>query len=254
MDLVIDIGNSTAAFSFYMEKGSWTQFKVRTVVGRSTDEYVSLVSLLVKNNSIDVKKIGRIAMSSVVPNLTGLFERVALKVFGQKPYVISLASRTNLISSSVPQELGTDLLANLAAAHNMYPDNNVMVVDFGTALSMSTVSGKGEVLGVAIAPGLVTAVNSLSANTAQLFQVELEIPESALGKNSKDSMLAGIVFGWAGIVKEMISRVESELGSRPVVIATGGLSASMAPVVGCFDNVDLFTTATGIRLIAELNG
>ena len=128
-----------------------------------------------------------------------------------------------------------------------------MTVDFGTALTFSTVNKKGEVLGVAIAPGLLTAVNSLFSNTAQLPQVELKVPSSVLGRNSMDSVRSGIMIGYAGLVKEIVRRTESELKEEIVVLATGGLSKVISPLIDLFEFVDGFHTLRGLELIASLN-
>ena len=114
-------------------------------------------------------------------------------------------------------------------------------------------SKKGEILGVSIAPGLVTAVNALFGNTAQLPQVELKVPESALGRDSQTSIRSGIMMGYAGMVTSMIERVENEIGDKLYVIATGGLSNTIFPLIPRIDIVDGFHTLKGLALIANLN-
>ena len=141
---------------------------------------------------------------------------------------VSRNIRTGLIEESIPEELGSDLLCNLSYAHHSYPGKTVMTVDFGTALTFSTVGADGKVLGVSIAPGLVTAVNSLFSNTAQLPQVELKIPQSVLGR-------------------------KQELGESINVIATGGLSKVISPLIDRFEKVDGYHTLKGLVLLSELN-
>jgi len=128
-----------------------------------------------------------------------------------------------------------------------------MVVDFGTALTFSTVGADGSVLGASIAPGLVTAVNALYGNTAQLPQVELRLPEMVIGRNSQDSIRSGIMFGYAGMVTSLIERSEQELGQELYVIATGGLSTTIAPLIGRINQLSPMHTLEGLRLIADLN-
>jgi len=161
--------------------------------------------------------------------------------------------KTGLKNDTIPIELGSDLLCNLAQAHHMHPHSPVMVVDFGTALTFSTVGEDGSVLGASIAPGLVTAVNALYGNTAQLPQVELRIPEKVIGRNSQDSIRSGIMFGYAGMVTSLIERSEQELGKELFVIATGGLSTTIAPLIGRINQVSPMHTLEGLKLIATLN-
>ncbi len=128
-----------------------------------------------------------------------------------------------------------------------------MVIDFGTALTFSSVDRDGRVLGVAIAPGLVTAVNSLFGNTAQLPQVELKLPSTVLGRDSMASIRAGIMEGYAGMVETMVKKTEDEIGSRLFVMATGGLSATISKIIPRIDELDSLITLKGLGLIAELN-
>ena len=128
-----------------------------------------------------------------------------------------------------------------------------MTVDFGTALTLSTVDKTGYVKGVAILPGLVTAVNSLFNSTAQLPQVELKQPTTALGRNSTESIRAGVMFGYAGAVERLIKESEKELGEELVVIVTGGLSTTIFPLLPKITLLDKNHTLNGLRLISDLN-
>ena len=133
------------------------------------------------------------------------------------------------------------------------PERAVMVVDFGTALTLSAVNSKGEVLGCSIAPGLITAVNALFGNTAQLPQVELKLPDTTMGRDSQQSIRGGIMLGYAGLVDSIIKRTEEEIGEKLYVIATGGLSQTISPLIPRFDSIDSLHTLKGLALMAELN-
>jgi len=133
----------------------------------------------------------------------------------------------------------------------MFPDETCVILDFGTALTLTTVSDKGDILGAAIAPGLVTAVNSLFHNTAQIPQVQLKLPERAVGRDSDEAIRSGIMFGYAGLVKELISRTEQELGVAVKVVATGGLSRTIAPLIGRIDRLEPLHTLEGLRIMAN---
>jgi type III pantothenate kinase len=135
----------------------------------------------------------------------------------------------------------------------VHPNQPVVVVDFGTALTLTTVDSDGAVLGASIAPGLITAVNALFGNTAQLPQVELKIPQTVIGRNSQESIRSGIMFGYAGMVKAIIERTEQELGCEVFVIATGGLSQTIAPLIERINQISAMHTMDGLRLISELN-
>ena len=167
--------------------------------------------------------------------------------------MVSHSVECGLDKSSIPPELGADLLSNMAYGHYHHKDGAVMVIDFGTALTFSTVSKEGKALGVAIAPGLVTAVNALFGSTAQLPQVELKVPSSVLGRDSMESIRAGIMDGYSGLVEKIIEKTEKELGERLYVMATGGLSSTISTLIHRLDELDPILTLKGLGLIADLN-
>jgi type III pantothenate kinase len=130
-----------------------------------------------------------------------------------------------------------------------------IAVDFGTALTFTAVSHDARILGVSIAPGLRSAVAALSSNTAQLPGVDLAPPPNALARTTVHSIQAGVVFGYVGLVKEVSGRMAAEMGgdTAPLIVATGGLAETFAPVAGTFDAVDQWLTLDGLRILAELN-
>ncbi len=127
-----------------------------------------------------------------------------------------------------------------------------IVVDFGTALTFTAISGSGEIKGVTIAPGLRTALRALSQNTAKLFDVPLEMPTSVLGKGTVHAIQAGVLVGYEGMVKHMVERIRTELNEPAVaVVATGGLSAILSSLSGVYTAVDPDLTLTGLKLVYE---
>jgi type III pantothenate kinase len=168
-----------------------------------------------------------------------------VKVMGPKLYT------TLPIEVISPDEIGADLVANSVYAHANY-DSDVLIVDFGTALTFTLVDAKGKMQGVSIAPGLKTAVKSLFSETAQLPEVPLEMPNSALGTDTVSSIQSGILWGYVGMVKEMIARVKAERGTGVKVIATGGLSSILTPLESYFDEVNKLITLEGLRLVAQI--
>ena len=126
-----------------------------------------------------------------------------------------------------------------------------IAVDFGTALTFTTVDNRGNILGVAIAPGLKTAINSLTDKTAKLPPVPLEMPTSVIGKNTIHAIQAGTLMGYYGLVEKMIILINKEIGVKCKVIATGGLSSVIEPLKESFDIIDKNLTLEGMRLIYE---
>jgi type III pantothenate kinase len=147
-----------------------------------------------------------------------------------------------------PYQIGSDLVANSLAAFEKYGEY-VTVIDFGTALTFTTVGSGGRILGVSIAPGLNTAVNALAGKTAQLPRVHLIPPPSVLGLNTTHAIQSGIVLGYAGLVDSIVRRIETELKREITVVATGGLSTIMAPIIHTIHHVEPLLTLEGLKLV-----
>ena len=253
MLLAVDIGNSNIVIAVH-DGQKWVQsFRIYSDQKKTSDEYFVVLDSLLSHAQLFKHDINRAVISSVVPNLTRSIQKNIIRLFDVQPLMVDRAVEAGLKKETIPEELGSDLLANAAQAHFMHPQGAVAVVDFGTALTVTTVDSDGTVLGAAIAPGLVTAVNALFGNTAQLPQVELKIPTTAIGRNSQESIRSGIMFGYAGMVKAIIERTEFELGKEVFVIATGGLSRTIAPLIDRINLISGMHTLDGLKLISDLN-
>jgi len=247
----VDIGNTNIVVAIH-DGNQWVEnWRIHSDPKKTTDEYfVMLESLSKHGNKYD---IDRAVISSVVPNLTRALQKNIVRLFGIEPIMIDLQLENGLLRESIPLQLGSDILCNLAQSHHMHPDKDVLTVDFGTALTMSCVRKSGEVLGVAIAPGLLTAVNSLFGNTAQLPQVELKSPAHIMGRTTDQSIRSGIMNGYTGLVESMIKKTREEYDLDLYVVATGGLSQTISKSIKSINEVDIYHTLNGMKLIAELN-
>ncbi|WP_320130791.1 type III pantothenate kinase [uncultured Sphaerochaeta sp.] len=253
MLFAVDIGNTNIVIAVHDGK-NWVQsFRIYSDQRKTSDEYFVVLESLFSHSQLHTKDIDRAIISSVVPNLTRAIQKNVVRMFGIQPLMVDRFVKTGLKNETIPPELGADLICNLSQAHYLHPDSAVVVIDFGTALTFSIVDVDGSVPGASIAPGLVTAVNALFGNTAQLPQVELKIPSSVIGRNSQDSIRSGIMFGYAGMVTSIISQTELELGREVYVISTGGLSSTIAPLISRVNQVSPMHTLDGLKLISDLN-
>jgi type III pantothenate kinase len=151
-----------------------------------------------------------------------------------------------------PKEVGADRVVNSLAAYHLY-GGPAIVVDFGTSTSIDVVGRKGEFLGGALAPGIEISVDALAAKAAQLRKVELVRPRSVIGKNTVEALQSGAVFGYAGQVDGLVTRITAELGGEPAVIATGGLAPLVLGVAETLRHHEPDLTLIGLRLVAEKN-
>jgi len=189
--------------------------------------------------------------SKLVPNLTKPISEIISSLFEHRIVIIGPSTFNKLkVSIDNPSEIGSDLVANAVAAVTKYNDACI-IVDFGTALTFTTVTSNYEILGVAIAPGLKTSMSALHSKTAQLPEVPLSLPESVIGKNTVHAIQSGVLWGYVGLVKEMIGLIEKENGSKLKRIATGGLSSILYPLKEIFQDIDANLTLDGIRIIGR---
>ena len=205
MLLCIDIGNSNIVFGVYSTNEWLKDWRIQTDQQKTADEYEVIFRSLFTSGKICRSAIKKIILSSVVPSLVHPFKEMLAKTFVEAGLkVLTPEIYPNLpITILNPYEIGTDLVANAVAAHQKY-GNNTMVIDFGTALTFTTIGKDAQILGVAISPGLKTAVSALAGKTAQLPQIHLSPPPSVLGENTIHAIQAGVVYGFAGLVDSII--------------------------------------------------
>lgn len=201
--------------------------------------------------NLEFSDIHHAVLSSVVPGVSPVVERLLRQYLGERLEVLGPELYQRLpVKVLNPYEIGSDLVANSIAAFSL-TQKACIVVDFGTALTVSTINQSGEIEGVAIAPGLKTAMKSLFMNAAQLPEVPLDWPDSAIGKGTAHALQAGILKGYVGLVRELIYQIRTEknLPDMPV-IATGGLSETLPPLKEDFELIDRNLTLEGLRLIS----
>jgi len=251
MILTIDIGNTNIVFGV-ADQNEWVKiWRIQTDWSKTADEYEVIFRSLFTSSSINCNEISQIVLSSVVPSLIRQFKEMLNHLLVCPLLLVEPSIYDRLpIKIIDPYEIGTDLVADATAAFIGYR-GPTMVVDFGTALTFTTISRVGEILGVAIAPGLLTALKSLTGNTAQLHDVQLDAPPSVLGKNTNQALQSGIVLGFAGLVDSMVSRTEDELGEKLTVVATGGLSSVLKNVSSRIEIIDENLTLDGLKQIAK---
>ncbi|HET6450156.1 MAG TPA: type III pantothenate kinase [Spirochaetia bacterium] len=252
MLLAMSVGNSHITFGVHDDSDWIRRWRIQTVAAKTSDEYLVILRTLLDAAQIPARKVSRAILSSVVPPLTATMAEAIQELTGRVPLLLSPALDLGIrITTENPAEVGSDLVANAVAAFERFR-SACIVVDFGTALSFTAVAGPpGELRGVAIAPGLTAAMESLSRSTAQLFTVPLAAPPVTVGRNSVHSIQAGIVFGYVGLVGEIIRRMRAELGGNAAVAVTGGQSPIMAPLLGEKLLHEPWLTLEGLRIVAE---
>lgn len=247
MLLTIDIGNTNIVFGVYENEEWQNNWRIQTDQLKTADEYEVIFRSLLSAGKTCRSTITQIILSSVVPSLVHPFEEMLIHLFEEaKIQIVNPDIYSKLpIKILNPYQIGTDLVANAVAAFQKY-GNNTMIIDFGTALTFTTIGKNAEILGVAISPGLKTAVGALAGNTAQLPQIHLTPPPSVLGENTVHAIQAGVVYGFTGLVDSIIERTQNELNQKLTVVATGGLSSIVAPLTQNVKIIEPMLTLDGL--------
>ena len=251
MLVAIDIGNSNVSLAIN-KHNKWIHFwRYPTIRNESPFFYRMKIHNDLLEQEVDVEKIKKVVLSSVVPSLLPVFQEILSDIF-LAPLVIVNPTLYPKISLKIdnPNEIGTDLVANAIAAYTIYK-KDCIVVDFGTALTFTTVTKKGEILGVIITPGLKTAISALFSNTAQLPEVPLILPKTPIGKNTIHAIQSGILIGYVGLVKHILAEIRKEVGTHFIAVATGGLSSILHPLQDEFEEIDVELTMNGLKIIGE---
>ncbi|MFN2105463.1 MAG: type III pantothenate kinase [Candidatus Promineifilaceae bacterium] len=253
MLLAIDIGNTQVALGVWNGEEWLHEWRLRTIHDRTSDEYGILVMNLLDGAAL-AADIDAVILTSVVPPLTMTFRQLSQDYLDIDPVIVDSELDTGIvIKTDNPKEVGADRIVNAVAAYYEYGEPAI-VIDVGTATTFDVVSGRGELLGVAIAPGLGVAADALSQRAAQLRQVPLEAPEQAIGRNTVEAMQSGLIFGYVALIEGMVERLMAEHPDRDqkvLVIGTGGLIRLLAPYTTVIDHLDPTLTLSGLRIIYD---
>lgn len=253
MLLAIDIGNTNVTIGVYEGEKLRNHWRIATVHERMPDEYGILLVQLFAHAGIAPRAISGVAIASVVPTLTGVFDEVGRSYFGQEALIVDAGVKTGVrIRYENPREVGADRVVDCAAVQHKY-GGPACVVDFGTATTFDAISREGDYLGGAIAPGIGIAAEALFARASKLYRVELAPPPRVIGTNTAMAMQAGIFFGYVALVEGLVARFRRELGEEMKVIATGGLAEKVARETAVIQHVDPWLTLDGLRIIYRLN-
>lgn len=254
MTLAVDIGNTSICLGVF-ECGERLVFRAKLASDhrKSADEYAVLISGVFRMHGADLSTIERAVMLSVVPTLTHTVCE-ALGVFGIKPLIVGSGVKTGLcLRVDTPNLLGTDIVADTVAAMRI-AEPPMIVIDLGTATTLTVINEKGELCGCVISPGVKLGQDALAENCALLPEVSLSAPPRVVGRNTADSVNSGIVLGTALMLDGFISRISREMGfEKPSVIATGGLARLIVPLSENDIIVEPDLTLRGLAHISELN-
>jgi type III pantothenate kinase len=259
MLLTIDVGNTNTVLGVFDGDEVIEHWRIATDPVRTADELAVIFQGLMDQSAMFAgPDISGIALCSTVPSVLHEMREMCRRYYGDVPAVIvEPGVKTGVpVRYDNPKEVGSDRITNAAAAVHLY-GGPAIVVDFGTSTNFDAVSERGEFVGGALAPGIEISVDALSRRAAQLLKVELARPSRVIGKTTVEALQSGIIFGFAGQVEGIVTRMAAELAPADpdsvTVIATGGLAPLVIDEVKVIDAYEPWLTLVGLRLIYERN-
>lgn len=253
MIFAVDMGNSNIVLGCMEEERLLFEERLATNQEKTALEYAIDIKNLFELYEIKIGEIEGSIISSVVPQLTDTIAEAVKKVSGKAPIIVGPGVKSGLnIVIDNPAQLGADLVIGAVAALHAYQPPMV-IIDMGTATTITYINEKSQFMGGAIMPGMVTAMNSLVSDTSQLIKISLEAPKKVVGSNTIDCMKSGAVYGNAAMIDGMIERIEKEAGREVRAIATGGLSGLVVPYCRKKITVDPSLLIKGLYLIYQRN-
>lgn len=253
MILAIDIGNTNIVLGGIEGTRIVKEARMATDLIKTSDQYCAELKIMLDLLEIDRQTIEGAIISSVVPPVLNSFKTAIIKLTGKIPLVVGPGIKTGLnILLDNPAMAGGDLIVGAVAALAEYKPP-LLVVDMGTATTISAIDAKGSFLGGSIFPGVKISADALSGKTAQLPAISLEAPKKAIGRNTIDSMRSGVMMGHAAMLDGMIDRMEAELDGAVTVVATGGIARFVLPMCRRQMIYDKDLLLKGLRILYENN-
>jgi len=248
--LLIEVGNTNTKIGVCQDSRPLVSWRLTTRREQTADENRVFIRTILATRGITQQEIRGVAISNVVPTVQQTLEAMVETYFGGNPFTVEPGMSDVPLLVDAPQEVGADRLCDIVGGVTLY-GAPLIVVNFGTATTFDCVNGRGEFIGGAIAPGLVTASEALISRTSRLFRVELLKPKEAIGRNTATNIQSGLTYGWAGLVDGLVERMRSEMGAPVKVVATGGLADQMRGVAKSIDVVNPDLTLEGLRVLWE---
>jgi type III pantothenate kinase len=227
MILALDVGNTQIYGGLFDKDKMVLSFRRNSKSGASSDETGVFLRTVIRENGLDPSKITQITICSVVPDVIYSLRGACMKYFNINPFILQAGVKTGLrVKYRNPLEVGADRIANSIAATHLYPNQNLIIVDLGTATTFCAVSKEKDYLGGSIVAGLRLCMEALETKTAKLPSVEITSMHEALGRTTIESIQSGLYYGHLGTIREISDRLAKECfhGEKPMVIGTGGFA------------------------------
>lgn len=253
MILAIDMGNTNIVIGCIDDTKTYFVERLSTDKSKTALEYAVSFKTVLELYGIKNEELDGAIISSVVPPLTNVLSEAVNKIIGKRPLVVGPGLKTGLnIHMDNPKQVGSDLIVDAVAGIAEY-GAPLIIIDMGTATTISMIDSAKNYVGGVIMPGLRLSMDALASGAAQLYKVSLEKPSTVIGKNTSDCMKSGLVMGNAACIDGMLDRFMEEMGVEATVVATGGIANIVIPL--CKHNIIIDDTLLlkGLKIIYDKN-
>ena len=261
MLLAVDVGNSHTVSGVFQGNQLLAHWRLKSDRDRTADELAIRYHSLFQMAGLKTRHISGFIVSSVVPTLETVWLSYAEKYHGRqiqcKPIAVSHLTDTGItVAVENPAEVGADRIVNAVAAWETYHDN-LIVIDFGTAITFDCVNDRRQYIGGTIHPGIGISLDALASRTAKLPRVDIDTePTEKIGRTTVTAIHSGMLYGFGGLVDRMVDILAHELApdqARVKTVATGGMAHLIEPFTRTIDSINPILTLEGLRLIHEKN-
>ena len=255
MILCLDIGNTQIFAGVFDGERLRLRFRRNSRTGASSDEIGVFLRSVLRENDIDPRSVSQVALCTVVPEVLHSVKNACAKYFSLNPFILQAGVKTGLkVRYKNPQDVGPDRIANAIAGTQMYPGQNLIIVDFGTATTYCAVTADKQYLGGIITAGVRISMEALESRTSRLPSVEINAPNTCLSQTTVESIQSGLYYGTIGQAKELLTRLQSEAfaGQRPRIVGTGGF-ASLFAQANIFDEESPDLVLYGLLFALKMN-
>ncbi len=257
--LAVDIGNSHSVSGVFVDGRLAARWRLKSDRDRTADELAIRYHSLFSMAGLSLGEVNGFVMAGVVPTIETAWmqfvEKYLADTLSAPPVTVTSETDCGIsIETDNPAEVGADRIVNSVAAWSRYHDN-LIVVDFGTAITFDCVTDRGQYVGGAILPGISISLDALAGRTSKLPRIDISrAPRSTIGRNTVDAIRSGMLHGFGGMIDKLTTDLAADLApgrNRVTVVATGGMAHLIAPYAATIDEIDPMLTLTGLRLIHE---
>ena len=253
MLLTFDIGNTHTVVGCFSGQKLINHWRITSERVRTEDELGVLLEYFFSLENLTFQQVRGICISSVVPDLTEIYQYLSRRYFKKEPLVVDATLDLGMdIKYKNPASVGADRLCNAVAGVQKY-GAPLLIIDFGTATTIDCIDTNGDYLGGVIAPGIITSIESLHLKAAKLPRVGFSFPQNFIGRTTEESIQSGIFWGTVFLIEGLVKKIKKELGANAKVVATGGLASKIIEHTQCINTIDPYLSLEGMAMIYERN-